>query len=220
MTADNGDAELKLSSGSSDNLLTKIKALGMGMHTYYSASGNAGNPKTTEAWRGLVFKTGASYGFVQAYGSIGSVYTNYLDGDTWRGWKCIYDNSPAPLWTGAKYMSSPNSTPQVVTPSKSLSECRNGWLLLWSDYDKDTSTANDSDFVTTMIPKRNPSGGTWGGKAFLCDIPRYIGSNVEDVDTERRIIKSIYIHDDCIKGSYNNDKDERNDVVLRAVYEF
>lgn len=117
-------------------------------------------------------------------------------------------------------MSSPDSTPQTVTPSKKLSECRNGWLLLWSDYDKDTKKANDSDFVTTMIPKHNPTGGTWGGKAFYCDIPRYMGSNVNDVDTERRIIKSIYIHDNCIKGSFNNDKDERTDVVLRAVFEW
>lgn len=92
--------------------------------------------------------------------------------------------------------------------------------MLWSDYDKDTKTANDSDFVTTMIPKKNPTGGNWGGKAFYCDIPRYMGSNVNDVDTERRIIKSIYIHDNCIKGSFNNDKDERNDVVLRAVFEW
>lgn len=28
-----------------------------------------------------------------------------------------------------------------------------------------------------------------------------------------------HVHDDCIKGSYQNDKDERNDVVLRVVYE-
>lgn len=68
--------------------------------------------------------------------------------------------------------------------------------------------------------KQNPPTEGWGGKAFYCDIPRYMGSNVNDVDTERRIIKSIYIHDNCIKGSFNNDKDERTDVVLRAVYEY
>lgn len=219
MTDDDGNAELKLASGSSDNLLTKIKALSMGMHTFYSASGNAGNPKTTEAWRGIVFKTGANYGFVQAYGSIGSVYTNYLDGDTWRGWKAIYDIAPTPLWTGAMYMTSTNGTPQTVTPSKKLSECRNGWLLLWSDYDPGDG-ANDADFATTIIPKKNPSGGTWGGKSFLCDIPRYVGSDPDDTSTEKRIIKPIYVHDDCIKGSYQNASGDRNDVVLRCVMEW
>lgn len=217
MTADDGDVFV---SWSNQDVVAKIKALGTGMYTAYAKSGTTNNPKSVEAWRFMVHKTGATYGWVMAFGSFGSVYTGYVDNGNWQGWKCIYDDNPQPLWKGAMYMSSPDSTPQTVTPSKKLSECRNGWLLLWSDYDKDTKTANDSDFVTTMIPKKNPTGGNWGGKAFYCDIPRYMGSNVNDVDTERRIIKSIYIHDNCIKGSFNNDKDERNDVVLRAVFEW
>lgn len=217
MTADDGDVAV---SWTNQDVVAKIKALPTGMHTAYAKSGTTNNPKSVEAWRFMVHKTGATYGWVMAFGSFGSVYTGYVDNGNWQGWKCIYDDNPQPLWKGAMYMSSPDSTPQTVTPSKKLSECRNGWLLLWSDYDKDTKKANDSDFVTTMIPKKNPTGGNWGGKAFYCDIPRYMGSNVNDVDTERRIIKSIYIHDNCIKGSFNNDKDERNDVVLRAVFEW
>lgn len=72
----------------------------------------------------------------------------------------------------------------------------------------------------TMIPKNNPSGGKWGGKAFLCDIPRYVGSDPDNTATEKRIIKVIYVHDDCIKGSFQNASGDRNDVVLRAVYEY
>ena len=218
-TGDNGGAIISYNRDDGKNILTEIAALPAGFYTVYSQSGTAGNPKTTEAWRFMVHKTGASAGWVQGYGSIGSVYTNYIDGTNgWRGWRCVWDYDPNPLWSGQYYMSSPNSTPQTVTPSKKLSECRTGWLLLWSDYDAG-SGSNDSDFVTTIIPKNDPSGNKWGGKSFLCDIPRYVGSNAEDVDTERRIIKPIYVHDDCIKGSYQNDKDERNDVVLRAVYE-
>lgn len=220
ITGDNGGALISVNRDDGKNVLDEIAALPIGLHTVYSQSGTAGNPKTTEAWRFMVHKTGTNTGWVQGYGSIGSVYTNYQDGATtgWRGWRCIWDYDPNPLWSGQYYMSSPNSTPQTVTPSKKLSECRTGWLLLWSDYDAG-SGSNDADFVTTIIPKNNPSGGTWGGKSFLCDIPRYVGSNAEDVDTERRIIKPIYVHDDRIEGSYQNDKDERNDVVLRAVYE-
>lgn len=218
MTADDGDVEV---SWTNQDVVAKIKALGSGMTTAYASIGTTNNPNSIESFRFMVHKTGsAKYGWVMAFGGRGSVYTGYVDNGTWRDWKAIFEASPAPLWKGAMYMSSPDSTPQTVTPSKKLSECRNGWLLLWSDYDKDTKKANDSDFVTTMIPKRNPTGGNWGGKAFYCDIPRYIGSNVSDVDTERRIIKSIYIHDNCIKGSFNNDKDERNDVVLRCIYEY
>lgn len=218
---DNGGALISINRDDGKNVLDEIAALPIGLHTVYSQSGTAGNPKTTEAWRFVVHKTGTATGWVQGYGSIGSVYTNYQDGATtgWRGWRCIWDNDPNPLWSGQYYMHSPNSTPQTVTPSKKLSECRTGWLLLWSDYDAG-SGANDADFVTTMIPKNDPSGNKWGGKSFLCDIPRYMGSNSEDVDTERRIIKPIYVHDDRIEGSYQNASDERNDVVLRAVYEF
>lgn len=218
--ADNGSVEYSYVKTDNKNILTEMLNMPIGMHTVYSQSGCTGNPKTTEAWRYLVHKTSSTVCWVQAYGSVGSVYTNYHDGSNgWRGWKCLWDNSPEPLWSGAMYMSSPNSTPQTVTPSKKLSECAHGWLLLWSDYDPGEG-ANDSDFVTTMIPKRNPSGGTWGGKSFLCDIPRYVGSDASDTTTEKRIIKPIYVHDNCLKGSYQNASSERSDVVLRAVYEY
>lgn len=89
-------------------------------------------------------------------------------------------------------------------------------VSLW---DNGTAGADGEDGATTIIPKSNATGGNWNGKSFLCDIPRYIGSNVNDVDTERRIMKILYIYDNYIKGSPNNNKDDRNDVVLRAVYE-
>ena len=216
MTADNGDVYVIWSN---QDVVAKIRALPTGMYTAYAKVGTTNNPKTTEGWRFLVHKTTDLVGWVQAFGSSGSMFLGTVDSDGWKGWKCIYDADPAPLWTGKLYMAGTDSTPQTVTPSKKLSECRNSWLLLWSDYDPDTSTANDADFATTIIPKSNATGGKWNGKSFLCDIPRYIGSNVNDVDTERRIMKILYIYDNYIKGSPNNNKDDRNDVVLRAVYE-
>lgn len=216
MTADDGEVYVIWSN---QDVVAKIKALPTGMYTAYAKAGTTNNPKTTEGWRFLVHKTTNAVGWVQAFGSSGSMFLGTVDSDGWKGWKCIFDADPTPLWTGKLYMAGTDSTPQTVTPSKKLSECRNGWLLLWSDYDPDTSTANDADFATTIIPKSNATGGNWNGKSFLCDIPRYIGSNVNDVDTERRIMKILYIYDNYIKGSPNNNKDDRNDVVLRAVYE-
>lgn len=217
MTADDGNVYVIWSN---QDVVAKIKALPTGMYTAYAKVGTTNNPKTTEGWRFLVHKTTNAVGWVQAFGSSGSMFVGNVDSDGWKGWKCIFDADPAPLWKGKLYMAGTDSTPQTVTPSKKLSECRNGWVLLWSDYDPDTSTANDADFATTIIPKSNATGGTWNGKSFLCDIPRYIGSNVNDVDTERRIMKILYIYDNYIKGSPNNNKDDRNDVVLRAIYEF
>lgn len=125
-------------------------------------------------------------------------------------------NKPGVLWSGALYV----NAGQTVTPSKPLSECRGGWILLWSDFDADTGTFNDGDFCTTVIPRISPNGAAWNGKSFYCEIPRYIGSDQEDLTTESRIIKMIYIHDDKIVGHAANNKGVRTDVVLRAVYEF
>ena len=217
-TDDDGDVKV---SWSDQDVVAKIKALGSGLHTAYAKGGSTNNPKTTESWRFIVHKTGTTnYGWVIAFGSSGSVYTGYVDNATWKGWKCIYNatSNGMILWSGEAYMQSVNSTPQTVTPSKKLSECRTGWMLLWSDYDPG-SGSNDTDFCTTFIPKYTPSGGTWGGKAFYCDIPMYVGSDPTDLSTEKRCIKPIYVHDDCLKGSYQNTSGGRNDVVLRAVYE-
>ena len=124
-------------------------------------------------------------------------------------------NKPGVLWSGNLYMNA-NHT---VTPSKPLSECRSGWMLVWSDYDPDTATANDAEFCTTFIPRITPTGASWAGKSFNCDIPRHIGGDQTDVSTEKRIMKMLYIYDSKITGHAANDKDTRTDVVLRAVYE-
>ena len=220
-TSASGDVKISVNTSDNKNLLDKIDELSTGVYTIYSQSGVSGNPKSTEAWRLLVHKTSDTIGWVMAFGSSGSVYANYQnEADHFQGWRCIYDATNSNiLWTGAYYMSSPNNTPQTVTPSKKLSECRTGWLLLWSDYDANTSTANDTDFCTTYIPKYNPSGGTWSGKAFYCDVPIYAGGDETDLSTERRCIKLVYVYDNCIKGNYQNNQGGRNDAVLRAVYE-
>lgn len=220
-TNSGGGVEYSYGSDSGKNVLTEISNMSQGFHTAYAISGTTGNPRTTESFRFLIHKTSGVIGWILAWDAQGSIFTNYQSAaNTFKGWKCLYDASPTSmiLWSGSAYMQSTNSTPQVVTPSKKLSQCRTGWMLLWSDYDPGDG-ANDSDFCTTFIPKFTPSGGTWGGKAFYCDIPMYVGSDATDLSTEKRCIKPIYVHDDCLKGSYQNTSGGRNDVVLRAVYE-
>ena len=185
------------------------------MHTAYSQSGVTNNPKTIEAWRMLIHKTSTTNVWVLAFGSSGSVFSNYKDSNGWKGWKAIYDVGSPVLWSGKLY---PNAN-HTITPSKKLSECRNGWMLLWCDYDPDTSTVNDADFATTMIPKCRYDGDAWNGKNFLCDVPRFYGS-ATDTSLEKRITKTLAIYDNKIVGNAINSQDDRNDVVLRAVYEF
>lgn len=217
-TSDVGSTEFTYTSG---DLYDKIHSLGLGMHTIYCSTAVSNIPSTREAWRILVHKTNKdsshSISWVLAFGSNGSVYSNYeYSATVFSGWRCIYDVAPGRLWSGAKLV----KANETITPSKKLSECRTGWILLWSDYDPDTSSGVDGDFVTTFIPNRNHSGGTWNGSTFLVDIPRFIGSNTQDSSTEKRIIKWINVYDDRIVGEAANEKADRNDVALRAIYEF
>lgn len=216
-TKENGDVTLSLSG---KDVLATIKAADMGMKTYYAPANTTNSPRASHSWRFITHKTGPLYGWVLGFSNYGSVVTNYLDNGTWRGWHTIFDVDPEPLWSGAAYMQHTDAEPQTVTPTKSLSNCQHGWLLLWSDYDPGQGVGSNSDFVTTMIPKRAYTGQKWAGGAFYCDVPCYSGSNEDDPSTEKRIIKILKIYDTKIEGHPLNKKGGRDDVVLRAVYEF
>ena len=215
MTADDGDVTI---SWSNQDVVAKFKALGSGIHTAYAKAGTTNNPKTTESWRFMMHKTGATtYGWVMAYGSSGSVYTGYVDNGTWKGWKCLFDAAPEPLWSGGANGGYYMTATHTITPKKKLSECRNGWALLWSDYDVGDQ-ANNTDFYMSYIYKRAYTGQVWGGGQWYCDVPSYSAGTA--TDSEQRIIKLLNIYDAKIVGTENNAAAPRNDVVLRAVYEF
>lgn len=214
-TNSGGGVKYSYGSGSGKNLLTEISNMAQGFHTIYSIAGTAGNPETSESFRCFVHKTSTTIGWILAFGADGSIYSNYLAGaNTFKGWRTIHDVKRTPLWSGTRYMTAGHT----VTPTKKLSQCEHGWMLLWSDYDPDTGTINNTDFCTTMIPNRNWTGGTWNGAAFYCDCPRYSAGTA--TDSESRVIKILYVYDNKLVGNENNNAAPRNDVVLRAVYEF
>ena len=210
-----GGVEYSYGSNSGKNVLTEISNMPQGFHTIYAISGTAGNPETTESYRYFIHKTSTTIGWIYAFGADGSIYSNYLAGaNTYKGWKTIHDAKRKPLWTGSYYMTETH----VATPSKKLSQCEHGWMLLWSDYDPNTNTVNNTDFCTTMIPNRSWAGATWNGSAYYCDIPRYTAGTA--TDSESRVIKVLNVYDNKLVGTANNSAAPRNDVVLRAVYEF
>ena len=210
-----GGVEYSYGSGSGKNVLTEISNMPQGFHTIYAIAGTTGNPETTESYRYFIHKTSTTIGWIYAFGADGSIYSNYLAGaNIYKGWRTIHDAKRKPLWTGSYYMTAGHT----ATPSKKLSQCEHGWLLMWSDYDPDTSTVNNSDFCTTMIPNRNWAGNTWNGSSFYCDVPRYSAGTA--TDSESRVIKVLTVYDNKLVGSENNNAAPRNDVILRAIYEF
>ena len=106
------------------------------------------------------------------------------------------------LWGGQNYM----RATETITPKKSLSQCPNGWVLVWSDYDPGVG-ANNSDWVFDIIHKSFNSGG---GIRF--QVPQADGLFAD---------KYIYCTGTQLKGHSTNDANDRNkDVVLRYVYAF
>ena len=218
-TSDNGGVEVTLTTD--DNLLTAISNLSAGMHTLYSPAGTAGNPNLKEHWRVLVYKTGGTIGWVQAFGRQGSYYINHQTAaGTFLGWTCIHDNAPDPLWAGGSGDGGfAMSASQTVTPSKPLANCRNGWMLIWADYDPDTATYNNYDFHTTFIPKRRPDGTVWSGQSNLFAVASHL-ANASPYEVETIRVKTLMVHNTKLVGHAANVADDRSDIVLKAVYEF
>lgn len=215
-TNDDGSPKMMVYTSDNTTLTSVLENLNLGFHTLYCQGGVIDNPGGNESCRCVAHKTNSNIMWVLAFATSGSIYSNYLNGGTWRGWRVIYSANPSALWTGGYYMTSAHT----IMPSKALSECQTGWLLIWSDYDSNTSTVNDEEFVTTVIYKRRPGGTTWNGQTHYFDIPRHSGASPTDVAGESRIIKQLHVYDNKLVGVDDNQYNPRNDVVLRAVYEF
>ena len=212
-TSFNGGVEYSYGSGSGKNVLTEISNMSAGLHTIYSIAGTTGNPKTTESWRMLVHKTSATIGWVLAFDAEGSIYSNYQSAaGTFKGWRCIYDVTPPILWMGEYWC----TDTQTVTPSKALSACKNGWVLVWSDYDTANEVSTNGDCFTTVIPKWNPNHVKWSGQSFIAAVP----TNLSADGAISFCGKRLYVHDTKITGNTVNDVSPANDCCLRAIYEY
>jgi hypothetical protein len=114
------------------------------------------------------------------------------------------------LWSGQVYP----TADQTVTPTKRLSECRNGWVLIWSDYDVGVGT-NDFHFVHSFIHKSQLNLPLNGGT--FVNVP----ATNDGSEASRTLVKSLIVHDTKLVGyDSNRDFTWANDAVLRRVYEF
>ncbi|UYZ01173.1 hypothetical protein OJ967_12130 [Peribacillus frigoritolerans] len=102
----------------------------------------------------------------------------------------------------------------TITPSKKLSECPNGWILVWGDYDVGAGS-NDYQFVFTFVPKTFTS--LFPGKDSYFQIPNYV-SETQNQTT----IKQLTFTDSTIKGNdiNKNSFSQSDDVTLRRVLAF
>jgi phage minor structural protein len=125
-----------------------------------------------------------------------------------NGKKIVTESAQNALWTGVVYPQASNT----IYPSKKLSECNNGWLLVWSDYDVGVGP-NNIHFAQSVIHKGQVkdfpiNGGT------LFTVPG------TDAATNDFVNKAMIVRDDRLTGYDVNTQNGGNDIVLRAIYEF
>lgn len=211
ITTDTGAAKINISDTSGD-ILSSIVSAGTGLYTFYAVSDSNNLPAngTSGSIRGIAHMTSATFGWVYATDFKNNIYTNYMDSGVWRGWHRLVadDDTQSVLWTGIKYPAAADT----ITPSKKLSQCKNGWVLVWSDYDVGVGP-NDSDFAFSYIPKGDP----FLGKNHLFTISNNLSASALNV-----IVKKLLVSDASLVGYDENNvtATTTNDVVLRNVLEW
>src|SRR5699024_8246399 len=110
------------------------------------------------------------------------------------------------LWTGAYW---PNER-QIISPTKNLSECVNGWVLQWQRYIRGEGL-RDETYTYTYIPKIFISEGKEGyGSGF--NIKRWWSVDFS--------FKYLYIYNGRIKGHDNNLEYGSEEMALTGVFEW
>lgn len=120
----------------------------------------------------------------------------------------LMNADPQPLYTSDQGVYLNNG--QAVTPTKKLSACRGGWVLIWTVYGTNTYVQ------TTMIPKKSFKNATWSGEHMTVQL---VGSS--DGTTTTTAVKSFRIYDDRILSHVDWNSNNANKVIgLRAIYEY
>ena len=122
-----------------------------------------------------------------------------------KGSRVLSDIQSSPLWKGYHHMTSK----EKITPSKPLSQCNNGWVLVWSDWDNG-STGQNWNFCYSYVPKNTPWKDGHNHDFLVAN-----GEGDRAVST-----KCLYINDTFIQGDDSNTKENSYDVVIRAVIEY
>lgn len=113
------------------------------------------------------------------------------------------------LWAGAMFM---NAT-QTVNPKRAISDCPNGWIMVWSRFDNGNPVNSFWNFV--YVPKRF-SNLSAGGMVHSIGADPVAGTGT--VAQTQPVYKYIYITNTAINGHAQNSVNPNNTTVLRYVY--
>lgn len=194
------------------NLFTELLNLGIGVHTFDSIARKVNNPKGTLNFKGVFFRTDANTGWIIAVSDSGDVYYNTYVSGAWVGWRAVYDVTPNILHTSTGV---PMSAATTITPTKKLSECRNGWCLLWCGVVN--GTVQDARWFTTFIPKVTGAGVAPTSDIYYFTIPYSFDDTTGNIEL---CGKRLVVSDNQIKGSDGNTKGNNMLMYYRACIEY
>ena len=116
-----------------------------------------------------------------------------------------------PLWSGANQM----GNGAIIRPSKKLSECKNGYMIVWTGYN--SGAASNTRFNTFMVHKGMLSNISLERVALYCPII-YTHYDTGKFD---QTMKQLLIYNDKIEGFAGNTADTLSSgMCLRFVFEF
>lgn len=116
-----------------------------------------------------------------------------------------------PLWSGANVMGSGT----VIRPSKKLSECKNGYIVVWCGYN--SGAASNTRFNTFIVPKGMLSNISLERVALYCPII-YTHYDTGKFD---QTMKQLLIYNDKIEGFAGNNADTLSSgMCLKFIFEW
>lgn len=116
-----------------------------------------------------------------------------------------------PLWAGANVMGSG----AIIRPSKKLSECKNGYIVVWCGYN--SGAASNTRFNTFIVPKGMLSNISLERVALYCPII-YTHYDTGKFD---QTMKQLLIYNDRIEGFTGNNADTLSSgMCLKFVFEY
>ena len=116
------------------------------------------------------------------------------------------NNVSNPLWQGVSLLGWSGDA-QSVTPSKKITDCLNGWKLVWGEYSNGTFSGTgirETEISKTSVLK-------YPGAGRILSIMNYGNANCS---------KYVYAYADHIDGNTKNSDGAAGGVVLVGVYEY
>lgn len=105
---------------------------------------------------------------------------------------------------------------QVITPSKKLSECANGWALRWTEVGENGAISNDLS-QTTYIPKKSHLNAPWNGEttafSLIVGLDMFTGEPA-------LCTKMFKVTDESITSGRYNALGNATKVVLKSIFEY